>query len=143
MPSIIVSILLLCVGLWVSPVAALAQFRPVNPLNTHFRVVAIVPMVGRGVQDDLRKPMLTELPGVVAWRAEVSDDGQFALVEIVMKERRLTDAVFTHPGLGQARAQNPNLKAERKENGRAGDVFAEFAKMKRGFRPERFGVAVP
>ena len=125
----------------ISPVPA--QFRPVSPMNTHYRVVAIVPMVGNVAKDEVRKPMLTDLPGVVGWKAELSDNEQFALVEIVIKDRRLLDAAFTHPGLAQARAQNPALKIERKESGRSPDVFVEFAKLRRGFKPARFGVAVP
>lgn len=120
-----------------------AQYRPVDPLNTHQRVVAIVPIVGEGTKESPKKPLLVDLPGVIAWKAELSDDRRFALIEIVAKDRRLLDAAFTNPAFAQARAQQPDLKIERKEEGRGPSVLEQFARMKRGFRPERFGVAVP
>ena len=120
-----------------------AQYRPVDPLNTHQRVIAIVPVVGEGTKDNPKKPMLVDLLGVIAWKAELSDDKRFALVELVAKERTKLDAAFTHPAFAQARAQAPTLKIEYKDSGRGPTVFDEFSRMKKGFRPERFGVAVP
>ena len=120
-----------------------AQYRPVDPLNTYQRVIAIVPIVGEGTKLSPKKPLLADLPGIVAWKAELSDDKRFALIELVAKDRRLLEVAFTLPAFAQARAQTPQLKIEHKDQGRSGAVLEEFSRMKRGFRPERFGVAVP
>ena len=135
--SFIALFLSLCGSAW-------AQYRPVDPLNTHQRVVAIVPMVGEGTKESPKKPLLVDLPGIIAWKAELSDDRRFALVELVSKDRKILEGAFLNPAFAQARAQAPGqMKFEHKEQGRGQSVLDEFARLKRGFRAERFGVAVP
>jgi hypothetical protein len=56
------------------------------------RIYAIVPMVGSGAWDDPKRPMFAPVPlqmtpgsrtGITAFHHVESDDGNFALIEIV------------------------------------------------------------
>jgi hypothetical protein len=83
--------------------AALLLFSPsysqqrVNLRNTHERLLCVVPMVGSGTADDPRRPMFAPLPpgpyekrsrdGIIAFTSEESDDGRYALVEFVARDR--------------------------------------------------------
>ena len=67
---------------------ASAQFRPVDPRQTHERILAIVPMVGTGRgPDDPKRPLFADPPNLIGYHAELSDDGQYALVEFVARPR--------------------------------------------------------
>jgi hypothetical protein len=117
----------------------------VNLRNTHERVVAIVPMVGRGTEDDPRRPMFAPLPpgpyeersrdGIIAFTYQESDDGRYALVEFVALDR----AAFK-PILEEKRA---DIKVFHKGKTKRADIETEFRKFKRNFDIERFRVNVP
>jgi hypothetical protein len=109
-----------------------AQFRKVDPELTHDRVIAIVPIVGAGTARDPKRPMFSDLPGLVGFTAELSDDGRHALVEFAVKERSRLDAILVS---GQRLA--------RKDSAEKAALLEEFKQYKRTFRPERFGVAIP
>ncbi len=109
-----------------------AQFRKVDPTLTHERIVALVPMVGSGTGKDPKRPMFSDLPGLLGYTAELSDDGRLALVEFVVKDRSLLDRVMSG-------AQ----RAVRKDSASKDSIYEEFKQLKRNFRPERFGVAIP
>ncbi len=75
--------------------SALAQHR-VDPFSMYARIYAIVPMIGSGTWDDPKRPMFAPRPqdmtpgsrtGVIAYNHVESDDGNFALVEIVTVDR--------------------------------------------------------
>jgi hypothetical protein len=69
----------------------------VNPRNTHERLLCVVSMVGSGTADDPRRPMFAPLPpgpyekrtldGIIAFAYQESDDGRYALVEFVARDR--------------------------------------------------------
>jgi hypothetical protein len=68
--------------------------RYVSPLNTYFRVYAVVPMVGSGTPADPVRPMYTPIPsqigrasGIIGFNSQLSDDGKTALIEIVARDR--------------------------------------------------------
>ncbi len=76
--------------------------------------------------------MFSDLPGLLGYTAELSDDGRLALVEFVVKDRSLLDRVMSG-------AQ----RAVRKDSVSKDSIYEEFKQLKRNFRPERFGVAIP
>jgi len=111
---------------------AQAQFRPVSPLLTHERIVAIVPMVGAGTAKDPKRPMFSDLPGLLGFTAELSDDGRFALVEFAAKERSQLNTLV-----------NSGQRLARKDSAAKDAIYEEFKQYKRAFNPQRFGVAIP
>ncbi len=71
-----------------------AADRRVDPRTTFHRVFAIVSMTGSGTFSDPRRPLHAPLPsevgpktGLMAFTFQPSDDGNFALVEIVAHDR--------------------------------------------------------
>jgi len=111
---------------------AQAQFRAVSPLLTHERIVAIVPMVGAGTAKDPKRPMFSDLPGLLGFTAELSDDGRFALVEFAAKERSQLNILV-----------NSGQRLARKDSAAKDAIYEEFKQYKRTFNPQRFGVAIP
>jgi hypothetical protein len=92
--------------------------------NTHERVVAIVPMIGTGTEDDPRRPMFAPLAAemaapaddkealgvkptvgvkpagrIIAYTCKPSDDGRFALVEFVATDRAALSVTKTLAGV--------------------------------------------
>ena len=68
--------------------------RYVSPLNTYFRVYAIVPIVGSGTAADPIRPMYAPVSGesgrsngILGFTSQLSDDGKTALIEIVARDR--------------------------------------------------------
>lgn len=68
-----------------------AQLR-VDPRHTYHRVMAVVPIIGKGTAVDPRRPMYAPLPGqiapssrkgILAYTFVESDDGRLALAEFV------------------------------------------------------------
>lgn len=75
--------------------SAIAQHR-VDPGSMYARIYAIVPMTGSGTWDDPKRPMFAPLPqqmtpgnrtGIIAFNHVESDNGNFALIEIVAASR--------------------------------------------------------
>jgi hypothetical protein len=75
--------------------SALAQPR-VDPRNMYERVVAIMPIVGKCTLEDPILPMYAPTPsevraglrtGILGYTHVPSDDGKFALVEFVAKDK--------------------------------------------------------
>jgi hypothetical protein len=77
-------------------VSALFAQNRVSPEMMYHRVWAVVPLIGSGTPDNPRRPMFTPTPaeqaaklkngdrsGVIGFSMQVSDDGNFALVEFV------------------------------------------------------------
>lgn len=73
-----------------------AQNRKVDTRNQHERVIAVVPLIGRGTMEDPKRPMFVPVPGsvaassrtdVIAFHFVPSDDGNFAIVELIARDR--------------------------------------------------------
>jgi hypothetical protein len=117
----------------------------VNLRNTHERLVCVVPMVGRGTDDDPRRPMFAPLPpgpyeersrdGIIAFTYQESDDGKYALVEFVALDR----AAFA-PILAE---KHSDVKVFHKGKDKKADIETEFRKFKHNFDIESFRVNVP
>ena len=59
--------------------------QKVSPGNSYHRVLAVVPVVGKGTWNDPKRPMFaaaaassTDRTGIIAFQQQLSDDGQFA-----------------------------------------------------------------
>jgi hypothetical protein len=120
-----------------------AQQR-VDPHFTHYRVYCVVPLVGTGTAADPVRPDYVPLPGaekpkqatgIIAFYQEVSDDGKWALAEIVALDR-----ASLQPILSDTR---PGVWAGEKGVVSRAQVQAVFNKYKqKSINLDTFGVAV-
>ena len=114
---------------------ALAQFRPVDPRQTHERILAIVPVIGTGRgPDDPKRPLFADTPNLIGYHAELSDDGQYALVEFVARTRAALAPISS--------ARDARVQTFSKTTGRRDDIVREFQKLKRKFNIDNFGLSV-
>ena len=77
-------------------VTALSAQQAVDTSHLYHRVLARVPMVGKGTFEDPKRPMFAPAPGdvkpgdrsgIIAYQFQMSDDGQTALVEFVAADK--------------------------------------------------------
>ncbi len=122
-----------CAQLW-------AQ-QSVHPRNTLERLICVVPMIGSGTAEDPRRPMYTPAPGeapdpdgILGFTATLSDNGHFALVEYVARNR----AAFRQI-LAERRA---DVKVFEKGKARRADIEREFRLHKSRFNLDDLGVVV-
>ncbi len=87
---------LVCLG-------GVAQNRVVGSRHQHERVIALVPFVGSGTMEDPKRPMFTPQPGAVAAGSKTdivafhflpSDDGNFAIVELIARDKAAFAAIL-------------------------------------------------
>jgi len=121
--------------------SAFAQPR-VDPLNMYERVIAIVPMVGNGTAAEPYRPAYaplaadldaTGLKGVMGFAAVVSDDRNFALIELVARDRAVFAKILADTAI------QTFLKGRDKRS----DAEAAFLNLKKNFSIGHFGVIVP
>jgi hypothetical protein len=130
---------LLLLILFLTPV--LAQQR-VDPKNLYVRVICIQPMIGKGTSEDPRRPALVPKPGVKAsiegilgYSYQSSDDGKWALVEYVARNREallplLEETKFT-------------VKSFEKGKYSRSAIEKELRRYKQDFDLDTLGVSVP
>jgi hypothetical protein len=102
-------------GLFLACFACVSLFaqQPVDPGLTYHRVWAVTPLVGSGTPADPRRPLLvpakpaspSDRSGLLAYSMQLSDDGNFALVEFVFASRAAFQTVLAQ----QAAALGLNL----------------------------------
>ena len=118
--------------------------RRVDPRNSYERILAVVPMVGAGTFADPKRPLFAPVPstqpsgdrsGIIAFNFVTSDDGRFALVEFVARDR----AAFA-PILADRR---PGWQVFERGKASREAVEAAFKALRKDFDFSRFGVAVP
>jgi hypothetical protein len=128
---------------------ALATFlfgqRRVDSRHLHERILCVVPMVGTGTYEDPRRPAFAPTAAdssdqandekILAYSYQVSDDGQFALVEFVARDRKVFKEIFA--------ARNQGIKVFEKGLNSRAEILAEFRKYKRDFNLESLGVRLP
>jgi hypothetical protein len=116
----------------------------VDPRHMYERVLAIVPMIGAGTPADPKRPLYAPAPheknpnlrtGILGFTYVLSDDGKFALVELVMADR----AGFQHI-LADAAVPSLNVQAFVRGVHQRADVEAAFRKYKKNFDFDKFGV---
>jgi hypothetical protein len=116
----------------------------VDARNMYERVMAVVPIVGTGTFADPKRPMYAPTPaelqtanatrqGILAFTHVVSDDGNFALVEFVARDR----AAFQHI------LADSSVKSFLRGRDKREDMEAEFSKHKKDFDFAHFGVRMP
>jgi hypothetical protein len=135
----------LLTGLLLVAVVACAQ-RRVDPRNTYHRVICVVPLVGAGTADDPRRPQYapwtttaTAAPkspaptDIIGFTQVPTDDGKFAIVEFVARDRNAFQAIFADATVTSF------------EKGVVGKTAIETAlqKLKKDFDLNKFGVVMP
>ena len=78
--------------------------QPVDPHNMHERIIAVVELVGAGTYADPKRPLfapdskdLHNPDGIHSYRWEASDDGRFAIVEFVARNRAALLPILNDP----------------------------------------------
>ena len=114
--------------------------------NLYTRVLCVVPMIGTGTAADPIRPMFipappdpsktpdavvaTTPPSILAFQYQLSDDGNYALVELVGADRKALAEVFNST---DARVKVFEL-AKAKKN----DIEKEFQKYKKTFSLDKY-----
>jgi hypothetical protein len=124
---------------------AFAQDRKVPSQNQHERVIALVPFVGAGTMEDPRRPMFAPLPGqvdagsqtgIIAFHFVPTDDGQFAIVELIARNRAAFKDILANT--------NPAILVFLKGRDLTASIEQAMQQHKKGFTLQSFGqVVVP
>jgi hypothetical protein len=131
-------------------VAPLIAQQRVDPRNRYERLWCVVPMVGKGTFDDPRRPQYAPLPGaaavdpsvvnpntvpaIIAFSFQVSDDGNYALVEFVARDRVAFKDILADT--------RPTVQAFVKGTATRGDIETAFKALKKDFDITTFGVPI-
>jgi hypothetical protein len=131
---------LVMLSIVMSEIPASAQ-RRVDARDLYERLVCVVPMTGRGTYEDPRRPLFTpatqasesqrEGAGIISFSYQLSDDGNFAVVELVARDRKAFAAI-----LGDRR---PDIKVFERGKANAAVVEAEIRKYVKNFDVNKFG----
>ncbi|MGH9665776.1 MAG: hypothetical protein ACRD9L_15225, partial [Bryobacteraceae bacterium] len=130
--------------LLLSSLSAFGQ-QKVDGRNRYERLLAIVPVVGKGTLTDPKRPMFAPPPfampaakrtGILAYHYVLSDDGNSALVEFVAVNRSVFQSVF-------AGARPDSVKTFAPSSATPAQVEAEFQKLHKGFRFDQFILRLP
>jgi hypothetical protein len=135
---------------------------PVSPRNSYERILVILPIIGSGTAADPMRPSLIPPPGgatpnilnitpttaanptpvaggpsypqnlILGYTWVPSDDGKFALTEIVMRDRSAFPAIMALPG----------VTAFIKGINKLADIQTAFQQYKKDFDPTKFGAWV-
>ena len=129
--------------------SAFAQHR-VDPGSMYERIYAIVPMVGTGTWEDPKRPLFAPVPhqmtpgsrtGIIAFNQVESDDGKFALIEIVAANKPEL-ASITAPIKAQLSAV-PGLQLFERGSTSSASIQSAFQLKKKNFDLSKFRVVVP
>ena len=122
----------------------------VDPSQMYERVYAIVPMTGSGTWSDPKRPMFAPVPsamtpgsrkGIIAFNQVTSDDGKFALLEIVVATK--TDLATVIAPISTAISQTPSIQLFQRGSSNLAQVQAAFQVFKKNFDINKFKVVVP
>lgn len=118
--------------------------RRVDLRNTYQRLLCVVPIIGSGTAADPRRPEFAPLPqrgrapsrnGILAFSFQPSDDGKYALVEFVARDRSALRDILN--------SKRPDVKVFEKGKVKREDVEKEFRKYRKDFDLNKFGVGLP
>lgn len=119
-----------------------AQHRKVDMRNTHYRLICVVPIIGKGTPADPFRPEYAPLPsaapaaaGIIAYTWQPTDDKKRALVEFVARDRAAFKAILED--------RRPGVKVFEKGKAKRADILGEFRKLKKDIDLDAFGVNVP
>jgi hypothetical protein len=123
--------------------------RP-DPAGIYERIICVVPMIGSGTYHDPRRPQFApaessvalagntpgfaEAPAIVAFHSVPSDDGLFAIVEFVARDRAAFKPIL---------AANPSaVKVFERGKASKDDLLKELRKFKKDFTLESLQAGV-
>jgi len=117
-----------------------AQHR-VDPGNLYNRVICVVPVVGKGTPADPRRPQYAPWPpkpnpartDIISYTQQISDDGQYALVEFVARDRAAFQAIFNDKTAVKAVFEKDKNKKD--------EIEKELKKYKKDFDITKFGAS--
>ncbi len=101
------------------------------------RLILIVPMVGAGTGQDPKRPLYAPLPGsastngISGFSFQLSDDGRFALVELIAPNRQAFKDILA--------AKRADVVVFERGKATLADVEKEFKKYKPSFDVTKFG----
>src|SRR5579883_817642 len=130
------------VAVLLSPSLLPAQVRSVSPRNLHERILCIVPMIGAGTPKDPRRPLPAPviLPsakptrtGVFGFSYQLSDDGHFAILELLADRTAAFPTLLSTPGV---------VKVFDRLTAKKSDIEVECQKYKKDFSLDHFGMGV-
>ena len=119
--------------------------RKVPAHQTYERLTAILPIVGSGSASDPRRPMFAPTPaehsqarvaalagrqkqnGIIGYSYHISDDGKWAIVELVARDK----AAFT--AVAAAARNTPGIKTFDREKNSKEEIEFEAKKIKKDF----------
>jgi hypothetical protein len=121
---------------------ALPAQRSVSPRNIYHRVIGVLPLAGSGTAADPIRPKYAPAgrpsgapgTGIIAYAFELSDDGRYAIAELVAVDRTVLLPVL-------ADHSNGVLVFEK---GRVGgsQIEAAIRQYRKDFSLQKFGVAI-
>jgi hypothetical protein len=116
-------------------VAPMYAEKPMRAGDRYERLVAIVPMVGRGTLDDPKRPLfmpVRQTPGPDSFLSvtyDLSDDGNYAVVEFVAATRRAFAPILA--------AGRPDVKVFEPGKARKQDAEVEIRKFIKNFDADK------
>jgi hypothetical protein len=123
------------IGCYLLVCAAALRSQGVDLRHLHERMLAVVPLTGAGTYADPRRPLFAPSStreggesGILSYEWAPSDDGQFAIVEFVAKDRSALAKIAT-----DARV----LRAFEKGKVKKDDVEKELKKYRKDFKFEK------
>ena len=125
-----------------SAMGSLSAQHKVDPRNMYERLITIVPLTGKGTLEDPKRPLYAPTPaqmnptsrtGIIGYTHVESDDGKFALVEFVARDRSAFQQILA----------DPTITTSLKGKDDPAKIVAAFQKLKKDFDINKFGVRVP
>ena len=120
-------------------ISALFAQQSGNSQPLYHRVLARVPMVGKGTPNDPKRPMFVPLPsdrksgdrsGIITFQFQMSDDGNTALVELVAADRSALNAILS--------SNDARVKTFERGKAPSAAVEADFRQFKKNFSLDTF-----
>jgi hypothetical protein len=116
--------------------------RRVDPKNAYTRLICVVPLVGQGTAADPKRPqyaplsrasLTAPLSPIIGFFQQPSDDGRFALVEFVARDRSAFAAILA----------DRQIKIFTRGKDTKADIERELKAYKKDFDLEKFGLVMP
>jgi hypothetical protein len=116
----------------------------VDSRNMYERILVVVSFEGAGMPEDPRRSMYAPAPatlksavatrtGIIGYTHVLSDDGKYALVEFIARDRSAFQAILA----------DKSVKCFVKGRDKLEDAVAEFKKYKKNVDVSGFGVRMP
>jgi hypothetical protein len=116
--------------------------RKVDPRYTYVRIICVVPIVGQGTAADPKRPQYAPaaavqgMPGrsgIIGFAQQISDDGKYALVEYVARDKAAFQAILS----------DKQVKVFFKGTDKKDDIEKDLKKYKKDFDLNKFGLVMP